>query len=193
MPALTSARGVHTMKATSNPKPTRPPTKPGDRYGRLEVLALSGTRIYPNGHGIFRLWLCRCDCGTTKSFLETQLRSGKTSSCGCYKIEVTTKHGEADNPKRTPEYRAWIHMIERCYNPTYKQYKDYGGRGISVCDRWRYDYTAFLADMGRRPSSRHSIDRYPDNNGNYGPGNCRWATRKQQQNNMRTNKILHNP
>ncbi len=98
------------------------------------------------------------------------------------------KHGESpsrNGKKPTPEYRAWRAMIDRCYRTKDKPYKNYGGRGIKVCDRWRHDFLAFLADMGRKPSPELTLDRFPNNNGNYEPGNCRWATRKEQYANSR--------
>jgi hypothetical protein len=98
------------------------------------------------------------------------------------------RHSKSDSP----EYYVWAAMKARCSNPKIPNYDDYGGRGITVCERWRgrNGFTNFLADMGPRPSRRHSIDRYPDNDGNYEPSNCRWATRSQQNRNLRTNHLL---
>lgn len=94
------------------------------------------------------------------------------------------KHGRIG----TPEYRAWANMKSRCYRPSYRNFSDYGGRGIGVCDSWRDSFENFFSDMGQRPSPRHSLDRYPDKNGNYEPGNCRWATWHQQATNTRRNR-----
>lgn len=91
-------------------------------------------------------------------------------------------------PNRTPEYAAWVNMKERCGNPKLRDYHRYGGRGIRVCDRWNDSYEAFLSDMGRRPSPSHSLDRYPNSDGNYEPGNCRWATRIEQARNKSDNR-----
>ena len=95
--------------------------------------------------------------------------------------------------KPTPEFRVWTAIKTRCYNPNFKDFYRYGGRGIIVCERWLHSFQNFLADMGPRPSAKHSIDRFPDNDGNYEPGNCRWATGKEQSRNRRSNRILaHN-
>ncbi len=102
-------------------------------------------------------------------------------------------HGHARMSNRTPEFIAWANMLDRCYNPNKPNYKDYGGRGIMVCERWGDSFENFLSDMGLRPSDKHSLDRFPNNDGNYEPSNCRWATRPQQQANTTRNVILsHN-
>lgn len=100
-------------------------------------------------------------------------------------------HGESfGNANRTPEYVAWTNIIQRCENASVPGFERWGGRGIRVCDRWRESYESFLADMGRRPSPKHSIDRFPDNDGNYEPGNCRWATDVEQARNTSANRII---
>ena len=110
------------------------------------------------------------------------VRNGWSKSCGCYQHEVQTKHGMW----KSTEYRVWAGMKQRCHNPACKHFLRYGGRGISVCQRWRDSFQDFLADVGRRPSMRHSLDRWPNNDGNYEPGNTRWATREEQRANTRS-------
>jgi hypothetical protein len=154
----------------------------GQRFGRLVVIGLAPKK------GIRTRWNCHCDCGQDSVASSSDLRTGDTSSCGCLMRqrarEAHTVHGDT-TPPRTPEYRTWQTMLTRCRNPKRRDFKDYGGRGITVCERWAESYQAFLADVGRRPSPKHSIDRYPDNDGNYEPGNVRWATRSEQARNQR--------
>lgn len=142
-----------------------------------------------------RRWRCRCACGNEKDVIATVLTSGRSNSCGCYRIEqgrehgakINLRHGEGGNGRETPEYRAWVAMIQRCTNQSHKQFPNYGGRGIRVCDRWRNSFENFLQDMGRRPGGayEYSLDRYPNNDGDYEPGNCRWATYVEQNSNKR--------
>lgn len=151
-------------------------------FGRLIVIRGAGTR---NGR---RLWRCRCECGTIKNYIGTNLRCGHTTSCGCYQIErarkSATTHGVGATHKRTKEYRAWSNAKDRCTNSRHRYYKDYGGRGISMCKRWLNSFPAFLADMGNAPKGL-SLDR-EDNSRGYEPGNCRWATSSQQASNRRS-------
>jgi hypothetical protein len=134
-----------------------------------------------------------CDCGTSAVVSFKHLRNGASVSCGCFKREnakrVNTKHGGSGGWKgrvaRAPEYNIWLAMKMRCTNPRAPHWHRYGGRGISVCDRWTGDdgFASFLADVGPRPSPDHSIDRFPNNDGNYEPGNVRWATDLEQARN----------
>lgn len=139
------------------------------------------------------VWEFGCDCGGKTERISTLVVSGHTRSCGCLKsshlADRNRSHGEATRGRPTKEYRAWAAMIRRCYDAGQKFYRNYGGRGITVCDRWRESFDAFLADMGRAPSGRHTVDR-EDNDKGYEPSNCRWATRIQQARNTRRNRLL---
>lgn len=157
--------------------------KQGDRFGRLTVIRERDPQTAPSGPVLRRIE-CECECGATAIFFLSNLRRGLTASCGCARTEFNTKHGDWGSP----EYRTWDAMLSRCRNPSHSSYADYGGRGITVCDRWLC-YDNFLIDMGRKPSDQHSIDRI-DNSGNYEPGNCRWATVRQQSRNRRSTLFL---
>lgn len=144
------------------------------------------------------IWLCSCECGNSITLVAQDLNSGHTKTCGCSRI----KHGEAiprspnrhqKQKRQSKEYTAWQSMIQRCFRKTRVGYHRYGGRGITVCAKWRASYTDFLADVGRAPSSKHSLDRI-NNNGNYEHGNVRWATRKEQAANRTnpTNRFVWN-
>lgn len=142
------------------------------------------------------LWECICECGTTFVAKGPDLRSGNTKSCGCLRSEKRVNpppppqtHGDTVGKKKSPEYVTWSAMKNRCYTESAVNYPIYGGRGITVCDRWRDSFEAFLEDMGRRPSLSHTIDRI-DKDGDYEPGNCRWANPKQQGSNTSKNKFV---
>ena len=150
----------------------------GQKFGRLTVLELAGRN---NG----AVWRVRCECGTEKTVLRCNLVSHSTVSCGCARREAK-RHGHSRGDGNSPTYRSWAAMLNRVTNPKYAKWHRYGGRGITVCDRWR-SFECFLEDMGQRPP-RTSIDRV-NNEGNYEPGNCRWATVAQQSaNKTRGNK-----
>lgn len=147
----------------------------GLRFGRLQVLREGKS----NKNGLH--WLCLCDCGKTKEILGVHLRSGSSKTCGCSRAEALLKHGRARIGQNDSTYTCWANMIQRCTNPNSAHFDRYGGRGITVCKRWRHSFSNFLSDMGPKPIGL-SIDRI-DNDGNYKPSNCRWATKAQQSSN----------
>lgn len=154
----------------------------GQRFGRLLALKWGRTNAGRSA------WECQCDCGTVKSVDASSLRGGLSRSCGCGVKESAVQRFTTHGGSKSQMYRLWASMIQRCTQPNDGSFARYGGRGITVCERWR-DFAAFAADMGPRPSPGHSIDRI-DNDGHYDPGNCRWATAHEQGLNKRTNRIL---
>jgi hypothetical protein len=160
----------------------------GMTFGRWTVLS----RVENDKHGNAQ-WLCRCVEGNERVVRGSDLRRGNSQNCGCVRRESVAKrshkHGHARKTQTTAEYHAWRDMRNRCHNPRNKKYRDYGGRGIRVCWRWLSEngFQLFLEDMGPKPEPKrlYSIDRYPNNDGNYEPSNCRWATASQQRTNQR--------
>ncbi len=159
----------------------------GERFGRLLVIELAFRHSIVNGKRKNTHWICLCDCGKTVTVATTGL-TNKTRSCGCLHKEQlvarSTKHGHCRRNHVSSEYNSWSSLLERCNNPRCSEYRNYGGRGITVCQRWLNSYSNFFEDMGPKPGPEYSIDRI-DVNGNYEPSNCRWATTKEQNENKR--------
>lgn len=205
MPGLTinRIRGATMALPPIIPTPPRVKDLTGRRFGRLTVLGLVGFHRETSGKRRPR-FLCECDCGATHSALGTSLVAGMVKSCGCLVSEAARRNVVLANAasdalgrarfarhgmSRQPEHNAWQGMKQRCHNPRNKGYRHYGGRGIQVCERWRHSFDAFLEDMGLRPSDDHSLDRI-DPDGNYEPGNVRWATLHDQANNRTDNHYV---
>jgi hypothetical protein len=173
----------------------RGPNLEGQGFGRLTVVSYAGRT--PAGQS---LWNCRCSCGGEARTTTTKLRSGHTTSCDCVKREKVGQrrrtHGRTIPDNVASEYGCWAQMRRRCLRPNNVAYPAYGGRGITICESWlngdgkRTAFECFLADMGPRPSKLHSLDRYPNNDGNYEPDNCRWAAKKFQARNRRSNRMV---
>ena len=162
----------------------------GQTFGALTVLSRIGHKTKSRSH----YWECQCICGNVTEVSGSNLRSGAVASCGCVARQATSirnqTHGHTAGAGATRVYRIWSCMLTRCYNPDRASWQDYGGRGIKVCDRWRESFENFYADMGEPPTPRHTLDRYPDNGGDYSPDNCRWATMSQQARNRRSTRMI---
>ena len=179
---------VHSVKVATDFTP--------ETFGRLTTI---GPKFaLPVNIKRHRKWfqVCECECGTVKIFNGYHLASGRSKSCGCLKQELASKSLYKHGGKGTSEYGIWVAMRQRCNNPLNKRYPDYGGRGISVHPDWdntEKGFQAFFDYMGPRPSQEHSVDRHPNRNGNYEPGNVRWATQGEQARNKRNNvNLTHN-
>ena len=161
----------------------------GQKFARWTVLSLSGYK--PPG---VSMWACKCDCGTERIVVGSRLTNGHSRSCGCLAKEIAAKllssspyrltHGHCRRSQRTRTYTSYAEMKKRCKNPNCRQWPYYGAKGVKVCERWLRSFDAFLSDMGPRPRGR-TLDRFPDPDGNYEPGNCRWATHTEQMRNRR--------
>jgi len=154
----------------------------GRKYNRLMAISIAGK-------GACHKYLFRCDCGVEKVLKGYSVRYGQTKSCGCLKNEKARENFRTHGLGKSSEYSIWISMKQRCYNKNSCGYKNYGGRGISVCDKWVNNYAAFLQDMGARPDSTYSIERR-NNDGNYEPENCYWLKRSKQGLNKRNSRRI---
>lgn len=158
----------------------------GQKFNRLTVIE----RYKDKSHQQGVKWICLCDCGNTKIISSYSICSGNTKSCGCFALEVRKKihlkHGHAN---KILEYSIWKGMKTRCYNKNAQAYKNYGGRGIKVCNEWNNSFLQFFQDMGKRPTPKHTIERINNNMG-YSPNNCKWIHKSKQNQNTRYNHFI---
>lgn len=161
----------------------------GQKFGNLLVLSRCGS--YKTKNGTIAAWLCKCECGEEIQALSSRLRDGTTKNCN--KNSCKKPHHQTHGMSFSAEYRCYRAMRNRCFLPSVKQFPNYGGRGIVVCNRWLEErgFENFLADMGRKPSSDYSLDRI-NPEGNYEPSNCRWATQSEQSKNRRKFVAINN-
>lgn len=155
----------------------------GVRFGRIIPIKRNGADRFGNAK-----WMCICDCGKKFIAISNNIRSGNTSSCGCLKSEIDSTRTRTHGMSKTGSYSVWTSMKQRCLNPKNKDFKYYGGRGITICKKW-LKYENFVSDMGLRPSQDHQIDR-KNNNLGYSKQNCRWTDRIHQMSNTRSNKYI---
>ncbi|MBI6550143.1 hypothetical protein [Xenorhabdus lircayensis] len=161
----------------------RPHNLTGQKFNRLTAIKIAGKKGRQN------LWLCKCECGKHHETTAALLIKGVSTSCGCYMMEKITEHGYLKGGKRPSEYDCWLAIKQRCYNENNPEYKNYGERGIKMCDEWLKSFDIFIRDMGFKPSKSHSIDRINVNKGYY-PENCRWTTIKIQNANKRQTRWI---
>lgn len=159
-----------------------------ETFGRLKTIR-PRTSVATGKSGKRRMFQqCLCSCGKVVVVSVERLRAGKTRSCGCFRTETTAKRSTTHGRCNSVEYIAWLTMKSRCTNPNNQDYSDYGGRGIGYCDRWK-KFENFFADMGKKPSPEHSIER-KNTDGNYAPDNCVWTDKQDQANNRRSNRMI---
>lgn len=160
----------------------------GKKFGRLTAIGIHSTTIDKRTK-----WTFLCECGAQVIARLDNVKNGNTTSCGCLQKELISAVGEKNRTTHglstTPEYTAWRDAKQRCYSPKNKRYKDYGARGITMCERWLNSFENFYSDMGKKPSKNHSLDR-KNNDGPYSPSNCRWATLIEQANNKQKSKQI---
>ena len=161
-----------------------PPMETGQRFGRLVAIEFVG-----KVHRSVPRWRFKCDCGAERTCQVYDVLRVKVPSCGCLRRENPGR-APSHGMRYTQEYNSWCHMLGRCTNPKHMYYSDYGGRGVEVCRKWSDNFEAFFSDVGPKPSPSHSIDRHPNKNGNYEPGNVRWATKKEQARNRRNTRMV---
>lgn len=164
----------------------------GNKFGMLLVVSAAEPIKWNSVNKPLKAWSCKCDCGSEVVVTERNLVRGIATSCGCKKKKHWSDVGKSRKThglSNTKESSAWSHMIGRCYNKNSPQYKNYGGRGICVCDKWKNSFSEFVADVGMAPTKDHSLERINVNVG-YEPGNVRWATWKEQQRNRRNNRLV---
>lgn len=161
----------------------------GQKFGRLTVISRANNHITSGGN-IIAKWLCKCECGNTCEVSSQKLRSGRTNSCGCLSRELTSKRSQTHNKSHTRIYNIWRNIKARCYNPKNAKYYCYGARNIAVCESWRKDFNSFYEwAINNGYSDNLTIDRI-NNDGNYEPSNCRWATNAEQANNKSNNRTI---
>lgn len=160
----------------------------GVKHNRLTILKEIDSVKAPNCGSTYRRVRCECECGDVRDYYYHAVKSGKTSSCGCYSREITADRSRTHGMCKTETYTSWQAMINRCNDVKHEAYHNYGGRGIKVCERWLTSFANFYEDMGERPSE-YTLDRIHVN-GDYEPGNCKWSSKKEQSWNKRNNRYV---